>query len=289
MDLKYEKIQANEKIPIKLFNFQADDIARIVPNHWHKSAEILYCRQGSLNVWINNKNYLLREGDFLFINSNIVHSTQSPSKNDILVLQLPLSFMHLATQQEYLSQYDILCNTLLPSTTVQREAISDIREIMENLLLCDLKKEDAFALKIYSMIFELLYLIIRNFKVKKISENGLKSQKYLDRLGDITTFVKENYDEKLTLESVALEFNYSVPYFSRFFKKYMGITFTEYVTSIRLDKAFDLLMNSDLSILDISLAVGFPNSKSYNTSFKKAYGYTPYHYKKTFMNKKDNN
>lgn len=77
MELKHEEIQTNERIPIKLFNFQANDIARIIPNHWHKSAEILYCRKGSLNVWINNKNYLLREGDFLFINSNIVHSTQS--------------------------------------------------------------------------------------------------------------------------------------------------------------------------------------------------------------------
>ncbi|MEA5011415.1 MAG: AraC family transcriptional regulator [Angelakisella sp.] len=288
MDLKHEEIQTNERIPIKLFNFQANDIARIIPNHWHKSAEILYCRKGSLNVWINNKNYLLREGDFLFINSNIIHSTQSPTENDIMVLQFPLPFLQEATQQDYLEKYDILCNTLLQSSNEQETAFSRVREILEEMLLSETQQEDAFSLKIYSLVFELLYVLIRHFKVEKKGDSKLKTQKYLDRLGDITEYVKANYDEKITLDSVATEFNFSIPYFARFFKRYMGITFTEYVTSIRLDKAFDLLMNSDLSILDISLAVGFPNSKSYTASFKKTYGHTPYHYKKLYMNIKDN-
>lgn len=282
MDLKHEEIQTNERIPIKLFNFQANDIARVIPNHWHKSAELLYCRKGSLNVWINNKNYLLKEGDFLFINSNIIHSTQSPTANDISVLQLPLPFLLEATQQDYLNKYDILCNTLLQVSSVQQQAFSRVREILDEMLAYESQKGDAFALKIYSLLFDLLYELIRHFKTEKNEDSKVRSQKYLDRLGDITEFVKENYDEKLTLESVALEFNFSVPYFARFFKKYMGITFTEYVTSIRLDKAFDLLMNSDMSVLDISLAVGFPNAKSYTTSFKKVYGHTPYQYKKTY-------
>lgn len=288
MELQHEEIQTNERIPIKLFNFQANDIARIIPNHWHKSAELLYCRKGNLNVWINSKSYLLMEGDFLFINSNIVHSTQSPTENDIIVLQLPLTFLQEATQKDYLDKYDILCNTLLQSSNEQEQAFSRVRKILEEMLTYESQKEEAFSLKIYSLVFEMLYVLIRHFKVEKNGDNKLKTQKYLDRLGDITEFVKANYDEKITLDSVALEFNFSIPYFARFFKKYMGITFTEYVTSIRLDKAVDLLMNSDLSILDISLAVGFPNSKSYTASFKKAYGHTPYHYKKIYISKKDN-
>lgn len=282
MKLTHEEIRTNERIPIRLFNFQAKDIARVIPNHWHESAELLYCRKGSLKVWINSRDYLLEEGDFLFINSNIIHSTQSPTTNDIIVLQLPLSFIQEATQQEYLNEYDILCNTLRENTNQQQVIISRIRHTLEEMMAYETNRIEAYELKVTSLLFDLLFEMITHFKQEKEGENRVNSQKYLNRLEEITKFVKENYMEKLTLEETAARFNFSVPYFARFFKKYMGITFTEYVTSIRLDKAYNLLMSSDLAILDVSLASGFPNSKSYTTAFKRVYGHTPHQYKKIY-------
>lgn len=113
MIFEYETIQPSEQIPIKLFSFEANNIDRIIPKHWHKSAELLYCVEGKLNVWVDAQFYSLNDGDFLFINSNTVHSTQSPTKNKVIVLQIPLSFFQEATKDGYDNGFDICLNTLL--------------------------------------------------------------------------------------------------------------------------------------------------------------------------------
>ena len=60
----------------------------------------------------------------------------------------------------------------------------------------------------------------------------------------------------------------------------MGKTFVEYLTDIRLDKAEDLLLNTNLSILDISVATGFENQSYFTKVFKGRDGMTPRQFRK---------
>jgi len=54
-EYKHELIIPNESIPVKIFDFAAHNDLRVIPYHWHNSAEILYVRRGKLNIWMNKR------------------------------------------------------------------------------------------------------------------------------------------------------------------------------------------------------------------------------------------
>ncbi|MBM6615164.1 helix-turn-helix transcriptional regulator [Desemzia sp. RIT804] len=288
MNFEYEEVQLNRHIPVKLFAFKANNADRVIPKHWHESIELLYCVEGQLNVWIGNDFYLLNRKDFIFINSNEVHSTQSPIKNKVIVLQIPLSFLNEVTQRAYNETLTIHLNTLNENISSEQEnSYSIIRKLLYCMLENLEQKDFPQNLKVMSSLYDLLFIIFDKFSYSKKSST-IETQKYLERMSIITNYIKVNYQRELTLTGVAREFNFSPPYFSRFFKRYMGITFTEYLNSIRLDEAYHLLMNTDTSITKITYSTGFANNKSFSSLFKKTYNMTPLQHRKKYkQNKKD--
>lgn len=276
-EYKHELIIPNESIPVKIFSFSAHNDLRIIPFHWHRSAEMLYVKRGQLNIWMNKKKYELGKNDFIFINSKEAHSTQSPEDNEVIVLQIPGDFLETFSNKESLY---IHCNTIELS---ENKIFDNIRELLYQMYLYSERKDDAYYLKVYSLLFELGYILVKIFKVKE--ENiDINTQKYLDRLSEICEYIKFHYTESLSLNDVADEFGYTPQYLARMFQKYTGSTFLTYLNSIRLNAAFKQLMNTDLSILTIAEESGFSNVKSFNKLFKEAYGMTPSSYRKSIKN-----
>ena len=276
-EYKHELIMPNDSIPVKIFSFSPHNDLRIIPSHWHRSAEILYVRRGKLNIWMNKRKYELNRNDFIYINSKEVHSTQSPEDNEVIVLQIPGDFLKTFSNNESLY---IHCNTL---ELTDNKIFSAMRELLYQMYLYSERKDDAYYLKVYSLLFELGYLLVKNFRVKE--ENiDIKSQKYLDRLSEICEYIKEHYQYNLTLNEVASEFGYSPQYLSRMFQMYTGSTFLTYLNSIRLNSAFKQVMSTDLSIITIAENNGFANVKSLNKLFKETYGLTPSAYRKSIKN-----
>ena len=93
-------------------------------------------------------------------------------------------------------------------------------------------------------------------------------------------YVKDHYSAKITLKDICTELHVNPSYFSYLFSQEMGKTFVEYLTDIRLDKAEDLLLNTNLSILDISVATGFENQSYFTKVFKGRDGMTPRQFRK---------
>lgn len=276
-EYKHELIMPNDSIPVKIFSFSAHNDLRIIPSHWYRSAEILYVRRGKLNIWMNKRKYELNRNDFIYINSKEVHSTQSPEDNEVIVLQIPGDFLKTFSNNESLY---IHCNTL---ELKDNKIFSAMRELLYQMYLYSERKDDAYYLKVYSLLFELGYLLVKNFRVKE--ENiDIKSQKYLDRLSEICEYIKEHYQYNITLNEVASEFGYSPQYLSRMFQMYTGSTFLTYLNSIRLNSAFKQVMSTDLSIITIAENNGFANVKSLNKLFKETYGLTPSAYRKSIKN-----
>ncbi|MDN6543652.1 MAG: helix-turn-helix transcriptional regulator, partial [Lentilactobacillus parabuchneri] len=87
------------------------------------------------------------------------------------------------------------------------------------------------------------------------------------------------------IEEVAAIFNYNPSYFSRFYKKFMGITFTEYLNSIRLDAAYKEMRDTDKTILEIGLNNGFATNKTFYNVFRNKFGMSPQKFRKQFLKK----
>lgn len=93
-------------------------------------------------------------------------------------------------------------------------------------------------------------------------------------------FIEKNYaDKNLTLNLVADMVNISPNYFSRIFSKNEGCTFVEYLTNIRINKAKELLMCSNMKAVNIANEIGYRDSHYFSCLFKKQTGCTPKEYR----------
>lgn len=94
-------------------------------------------------------------------------------------------------------------------------------------------------------------------------------------------YIDENYINKITLKTVADDLFTNPSYFSTLFKKEMGISFTDYLNDIRIKRAQDLLLSTNLSLTDISSRSGFDCQSYFTKVFKKKNGITPSEYRKS--------
>jgi len=270
MDFKHEIITSNKDISVK-FQY-SEDTGSIVSKHWHRSLEIIYLLSGTLEVNINGLNYSLSENDLILINPLEIHSTVCTTGNTALLLQIPYEF----------------CNTYIPDIyTIKFICTPNIKEAEKILYLNDLKatlfdfyttynkKEYGYILKINSLLFNLLFILLNKFSIKDKKFDIKKTDKYINRLDLAIDYIKKHYAEQITLDSISQMLYLNPEYFSRFFKKYMGISFLKYVNLIRLEHAYIEILNTDNTISEIAGHNGFRNHKFFIKLFKANYSCSP--------------
>lgn len=95
----------------------------------------------------------------------------------------------------------------------------------------------------------------------------------------ILQFINGNYMNNISLSDIASNFNLNQSYISQLFRKETGSTYTDYICQLRIQKAKQLLLNSDLSLNDISEKVGYNDYFYFLKSFKKYSGISPGKYR----------
>lgn len=100
---------------------------------------------------------------------------------------------------------------------------------------------------------------------------------------NVLNYVKEHYQEPLTVSGAAARVYLSPSYFSRLFKMETGVTFVEFVTTIRLDHAKELLRTTDIPIEVIAQQTGFGSGSYFATAFRRIEGQAPRDYRQVFQ------
>lgn len=276
--IEHEIISPDVITSVKVFDFKSKHRDRMIPPHWHDSIELLYCLSGELQVWLgpNNKGYLLEEGDLLLINSNDVHSSQSPSANHVIVVQLPLAYLDKITDGTYNTEWVFQLNTLLRKQPEDQSLRVILRGMLDTIAASNLVGK--FTLK--AKMYELLAVLVQSYQQKRVSQPKLIAKQNQQNMAQIMSYVQLNFKEDMSVSEVAKLFNYSESYFSKLFKKHVGMNFTDYVASIRIDYAHNLLLSSDWRIIDIALDSGFNNPRTFYSAFEKIYQQSPSVYRK---------
>ncbi len=133
--------------------------------------------------------------------------------------------------------------------------------------------DDLFACRNMPELKETITGIVSDV-CKNINMHGGNKKQNLKRA--MLEFVENNYhDNSMSLEKIADEFNLNLTYISHFFKEQIGENFSDYLTKLKIEKAKGFLQNTDLTIGEIAIKVGYANSTVLIKNFKKIVGVTP--------------
>ncbi|MDF2984669.1 MAG: hypothetical protein K0R50_179 [Eubacterium sp.] len=132
-------------------------------------------------------------------------------------------------------------------------------------------------------VSELKYWCLQRieFVTKSISEAREKKTNSL--IAKAVDFIKENYRKEITLEDVSREVNLSPHYFSKLFKDEMGENFIDYLTTLRINTAKEIMKSSLMSVKEICYEIGYGDPNYFSRIFKKAVGITPTEYRDSVL------
>ena len=119
-------------------------------------------------------------------------------------------------------------------------------------------------------------------KGKNLEQDFSSNQTCSNLISSILSFITSNYAEDITLTDVAKHAYVNPSHLSRVWGKNMNCNFRAYLNSVRVEKAKELLLATEMSIADICNQVGFTDQSYFNKIFKKSEDMTPGEYRKSY-------
>lgn len=242
-----------------------EDVNFYSPFHWHNHIEILYVLEGKIDFKVEQRKYLLTEGDMIIINSEIIHSSKLCGHARYILLQVPLSAFE--------GVYDEIENVVLKEKPTNEESEKLFSYLSLMLKSVDDQRQEN-KIKFISLLYDFFYLLLTSYKVEQ-KKSGLSSYYGINRISPIMAYVEKEFRNKITLSEVAEILNVTPEHMCRLFKKYTDMTFNEYLMSLRISAFYQMLQNTNQKISVILEECGITNYKVFIREFKKTFGKTP--------------
>lgn len=224
--------------------------------HWHIESELIFAEKGSVEVMTDNNLYGLSEGYCVFIRSGAVHYIKAESDSVISVMKIDSQLI----SAEF--------GTLAPVCPLLENKY-DVSDTFEKI-----RQEISGGEKYYEVICSGLALALTAeiFRCEKTSsaENSSGSGAYKKLL----RLISERFAD-ITFDEAAEIMCFSKPYFSKYFRRMSGMTFSEYLNIVRVSEAVKMLSKGGMSAGETAVAAGFGTIRSFNRVFKQYTGFTP--------------
>jgi AraC-like DNA-binding protein len=125
------------------------------------------------------------------------------------------------------------------------------------------------------------FLLLIDNLIKSSKENDIIISKNIkdDVVKKALEYIEINYYHHIDVDLLCQHVNYSRSYFSRLFKKEVGITIPEYINKVRVQRAKFLLKNTDLNINEVAKSVGYDDPFYFSRIFKRVTDNSPMRYK----------
>lgn len=269
-----------EFITDKTANFKAFvNVLKYRTPHIHLDYEIGMILYGKLTIRVGDAEYILEPGDILCLNPCEVHEFFSPEQAAILLIQVNPAYFNSI----YPSMQNTIFDTVKAAADFHSEIYMSLRRRIHDFSSVYMKKNHRYELKCAGMLNLLFVDLLDYVPITEISSNDNKINKTkADRIRRIANYIEANHSEKITLSHLAAMEDVTETYISHFFTDNFHMTFQEYITKLRCEKARGLLLTTDLSLFDISYTCGFSDPKYLNKGFVKQYNISPKNYRSAF-------
>lgn len=228
-------------------------------SHWHMEHELIACREGSAQVMLDDTMFNITQQQCIFCHSGRVHYI-SASPDSLLLVCLfnekmydPITSPFALENPVFEDRYGIL------------PKLSEIRHELQNQPIF-------FECRTEAMIGEILVDVFRGEPLRKAQ---WQFSDVITRYKQLLNYIDLEY-EHITYQNAVQFMNMSDAYFSRYFKRQAGMTFSQYLNVVRIEKPVQLLDSAPtMKITDVMLRCGFNTIRSFNRVFRAVTGFTP--------------
>ena len=264
---KHERINYSKNTFYTLLHTHHDK-DNYIDYHWHNSIEITYVVKGLKVQCMEDEKIIAPTGTLLLVNSGVIHDIDVKNGLEGIVLLV---------DRDYIDSICPKCKDHGFSLKTNLDASKEIIDYLFKLVTAHEKNNllDAhiIVLKIIKILAE--KLIVDGFYIKEKHDD----ESY-ELVISIIKYINQHYQQKITLDKLALINNYNKSYLSNIFKKKTGITIFEYLRNVRLEHCLSDLKYKNNTIVEIALNNGFANIQIFNRIFKEIYKITPKQYRK---------
>ncbi len=264
----YEPLFKLERTGVQIHYYTS--VRKYNPVHWHSAIELIYILNGQGMIMIEGKYYSVVAGEFVVIDSNQLHEIRY--KGMAVVIHFSRNSMKNFIPN--LEEYHFRC-TRADLKKEQLAVYLDVCELLKMLPPLYVMHPVGYKLKSQAIAMEVFFELVNQFSVQGEVKQKAEKQENLERLEEIVEYIELHYKEQISLEEIASHFYLSREYFSRFFRKNMGVTFSRYVNQIRLMHIYQDICNTQSGIMELAEKHGFTNYKMFHKMFREVYGCTP--------------
>ena len=237
--------------------------------HHHESYEIYFTISGEREYFIENSFFKAHEGDFVLIPKSMLHRTAGKGA-DRMLIYFSDSFLEKYFSAEMITR---LLKGFEPKIFhPNKEAEEKCRSLLTSLHSSYRAQAESSLLAAY--LFELLFLLSNE---ENIAAQGDAPAD--ERIHKILCFINEHYNTINNIDEIAKHFYLSKSYLCRSFIKSMGVSLINYLNTVKIRAACDLLQADNMSMTEIALRCGFNSSAYFCKVFKQETGYAPSEYK----------
>lgn len=210
--------------------------------HDHSFGQLILPLKGELNIKTDYNDLSVHQNNLFFLPPKCKHLFHATQPNEFLVLDIPPSYMKSNDMNKIIGGKEII--------------LDDKWKALKHLFLSEIKQTNS-SISINNLFIYCYQMLT--------ADHDYASIQYID----------EHYTEDIELKTLATLEGYNIAYYSEWFKAQTGFTPFEYIQHQRIKKSKDLLLNTDLIILQVGYMVGYTHHSSFTRTFKRITNLTP--------------
>ncbi|MBQ9031543.1 MAG: helix-turn-helix domain-containing protein [Parasporobacterium sp.] len=243
---------------------------------WDSNFKLAFVLKGALTFYAGSKERVLHTHDFTFVRPFELYGGSTGSgESKILIVDIsPDLWKEICPNADSMGfSISILrTNDRLP-------AYQSVCRALARIVYYNSSSEPSASARICSAVSEILAILLKDYADMTISART--NDQTVSRIQDILQYIIGNYTRRFSLEEISGAIGFHPQYFSAYFKKNFGVSFTDYLNNYRVNKSIPMLRETRESILNIALACGFNSHKTYSNAFEKYYGCSPRDYRRS--------
>ncbi|WP_109435813.1 AraC family transcriptional regulator [Aquimarina sp. AU119] len=259
------------------------------PLHYHKELELAYIIEGYGTRYVGSSIKSYQKGDMVLVGEELTHVWKSDQQfyekdTDLLTKAIVLKFYPDFAGKDFLRIPDVYpINRVFEKASGGLHIEGKTNEIISNILH---KMLDQSSLEQMASLIQILSLISKSEEVEVLSNFDLhksSNPKEKDRMNKIIQHTMLNFTKNISLDEISNVANLSKSAFCRYFKNAVKKSYSEFLYEVRVEFACKMLLESNVTIMQICYESGFNNPSAFSQIFKRAKGVTPNQYRKSNM------